>query len=206
MLASFVAGGQILAGQKGGFTSTLADVYTAADIRLQVERMLAAEPLTLLINPAEFSIDYSKIQSYSDRGRNGYIFEAWGEEPPTISISGSTGGFVAGRSSGGASSPSGYQEAARLDSAAWQNFAALYQFYRNNGYIYDTIRKTEAHLFAGSLAINYDQVTYKGSIDSFSFTFDSSSVHRVLFDMDFHVSSITDHAAVSGTVRPLSQG
>lgn len=216
MLESFVAGGEFFSAQQSGFATTIVNALTAADVALQVERLRAAEPLVLLVNPAEFSIDYTKVQSYQSRTRKGYVFEAWGEEQPTISVSGSTGGFVAGavdtaspfggQASGNTTTPSGYQWASRRDSAAWQNFASLYHFYRNNGYVYDTVGKTDAHLFAGSVSIEYDQVTYTGNIDSFSFTFDEGTPLRVTFDMEFKVCSIVDGAKSGSTVVPLNAG
>jgi outer membrane biogenesis lipoprotein LolB len=215
-LQSFVASGKFFNGQDSGFVSTLADAYTAADIALQLSNMLAMEPLTLLVNPTEMTVTHARIQTYQQRGRNGYIFEAWGADRPTISFSGSTAGFVAGApdpSNGYAAqvdltttTASGYQSAARLDSAAWQNFMALYQFYRNNGYIYDTIGGSEAHLFIGSVAIDYDQFTYVGNIDSFEFTFDAQSPHRVDFNMEFHVTRIYDNDKSSAAVAAMTSG
>ena len=208
----FVALGQFYAGSSEAFISTLADAFQAADIALQLRRILAAEPLTLLVNPTELSIQHTKIQSYQSRTRFGLVFEAWGEEQPTISISGTTAGFVAGavdasspygaQTTGQASSVTGYQPAARRDSAAWQNFSSLYHFYRNNGYIYDTIRGSEAHLFVGAVAIDYDQWTYVGHIESFSYRLDGESPHRVTFDMEFRASRRYDRALSSTTVRP----
>lgn len=215
-LQSFVASGKFFNGQNSGFVSTLADAFTAADIALQLSNMLAMEPLTLLVNPTEMTVTHARIQTYQQRGRNGYIFEAWGADRPTISFSGSTAGFVAGApdpANGYAgqvdlttTTASGYQSAARLDSAAWQNFMALYQFYRNNGYIYDTIGGSEAHLFIGSVALDYDQFTYVGNIDSFEFTFDAQSPHRVDFNMEFHVSKMYDNDKSSAAVAAMTSG
>lgn len=214
-LEAFVASGRFFTGRDGGseFVSTMADAFTAADIALQLRRLLDVPPLTLLVNPSEMSTQFTKLQSYQTRTRYGYVYEQWGEDQPTISFSGSTAGFVAGavdasspygaQQTGTASSVTGYQEAARRDSAAWQNFQSLYHFYRSNGYIYDTIGRSEAHLFIGSLAIDYDQWTYVGHIESFSYRFDASSPHRVSFDMEFRVAERHDRARASATVSPL---
>lgn len=208
-LTSFVASGKFYS-SKDPSVSTLADALTAADIALQLKKILDAEPLTLLVNPNEMTVQYTKLQTYQTRTRFGYVFEAWGEEQPTISFSGTTAGFVAG--SGDAPNPratstssvSGYQAAARRDSAAWQNFAALYHFYRNNGYIYDTIGGSEAHLFIGSVAIDFDQWTYVGSIESFGYRFEEGSPLHVTFDMEFKVSRMYDRQASSSTVMPMT--
>lgn len=190
--------------------NTLSDVFTAADIRAQIEAMRNAPPLTLLVNPAEMSVSFEKVQSYQERTRNGFLFQAWGENLPTISFSGSTAGFVAGSSRGvqGATdrdtgSASGYQWASRKDSAAWQNFVSLMHFYRSNGYVYDTIGKSEAHLFIGSVVITYDDWEYEGHIDSLNFSFDEASPHRVQFDMQFTASHVIDLAPPGSQVSPL---
>jgi hypothetical protein len=215
-LEAFVAAGQFYAQKDSGFVSTLADAYTAADVALQLSKMLTVEPLTLMVNPTDMTINHTRIHSYQQRGRNGYIYEAWGNELPTISITGSTGGFVAGapdprnglaaQVTRETTTATGYQAACRLDSAAWQNFMALYQMYRNNGYIYDTVGKSEAHLFVGSIAIDYDQMTYVGNIDSLNFSFDAEIPNRVEFDLEFHVSQWYDNARSQATVSPITSG
>jgi len=212
-LETFVANGRQSTSGSSTFDPALADVYTAADIALQLQVIQNAEPLVLLVNPTEMSITYTKIQSYQSRTRFGYEFEAWGEDQPSISFSGTTAGFVAGSIGQPPSlnavitetnGVSGYQEAARRDSAAWQNFMNLYQFYRSNGYIYDTIGKSEAHLFIGSIAIDYDQVTYVGHIENFSFSFNAEMPHRVEFSMEFKVSRMYDNAKTSTNVAKQS--
>lgn len=211
-LTQFVSAGQFFSTSDSAFVSKLADAFTAADIALQLQLILNSEPLTLLVNPTDMEVQYTKVQSYQSRTRYGYVFEAWGEEQPSISFSGSTAGFVAGGTdtaspygaqvSGQTSSVSGYQAAARRDSAAWQNFAALYHFYRNNGYIFDTIGGSEGHLFVGGVAIDFDQWTYVGHIESFSYRFEEDSPHKVTFDMEFKVSRMYDRAQSSSTVLP----
>lgn len=204
-LASFVSSGRFYSQQRSGFISTLADAYTAADISLQLERMLQAPPLTLLVNPSEMQTQYTKVQSYSQKSRYGYIFEAFSEELPRISFSGSTAGFVSG-SNGDSRIPDGYQGAVRLDSAAWQNFMALYQFYRNNGYIFDTVGRSEAHLFIGAVSIEYDQMTYIGHFENFSFSFDATMPNRVEYSMEFVLTRAFDNAKSQTSVGPISIG
>ena len=212
-LSAFVANGQFFTDADASFVSSIADAFTAADIALQLQRILAAEPLTLLVNPNSMSVQRTKLQSYQSRTRQGFVFEAWGEDQDTISFSGSTAGFVAGavdtsspygaQMTGATSSVSGYQEAARRDSAAWQNFQSLYLFYKNNGYIYDNIGSSHAHLFVGAVAIDYDQWTYEGHIESFSFRYDEALPHRVEFDLEFKASRVYDRSQSSATVSPL---
>lgn len=188
----------------GRYTS-LSDAYTALDIAAQDEMLRNAPELTLLINPAEFSVAYTAVQSYAARGRNGLIFQRWGEQQPQLTFSGSTGAFISGASrvsQGQTNAVSGMQFAAKRDSAAWQNFMALYHFYRNNGYAYDTFGGTEAHLAVGAVKITYDQVEYEGHIDSFNYTYDEASPHRVMWDITFTCSSIKDLAQAPTVVLP----
>lgn len=212
-LQRYVSEGTFLTNQSSEYTSTIVDLATAADIALQLQYILAAPPLTLLINPTDMNINHTKIQSYATRTRYGYIFESWGEEQVKLTFSGSTGGFMAGvgisagsvsAADGQTSSVSGLQYAAKRDSAAWQNFISLYTFYRNNGYIYDTIGSSEAHHLIGALAIDYDQWTYVGSIDSFNYSYDEGSPHRVTFDIDFTVSRMYDWATAPSVVLPMN--
>ena len=213
-LETFVSNGALNMGQTTNALPTLADAYMAADIALQLRQILAAPPLTLLINPTNFSVSYTKLQNFASRTRYGYVFEAWGEEQPRLTFSGSTGAFIAGAAStadpygsqvtGNTSTPSGVQFAAKRNSAAWQNLMALFQFYKNNGYIYDTLGESEAHLMIGALAIDYDQWTYVGHIDSFKYSYEEGTPNRVMFDIEFVVTRMYDWGSTPSTVTPQS--
>lgn len=190
---------------------TLSDRMTALDILYQARKILAAPALTLLVNPNNMAVTYTAVQKYSDRTRYGFVFDRWGEEKPTISFSGSTGAFIAGENPQraiqntprGNTTATGVQFASRLNSAAWQNFIALYQFFRNNGYLYDTYGKTEAHLAIGAVAIDYDQFTYIGHIDSFDYAFKAETPHRIEWNMEFVAGKVLDRAMQPGFVGPL---
>ena len=187
------------------FYPALSDLYAAADIALQLKAQVEAPPLTLLVNPNQFSVNYSKIQAFGTKTRDSSLFEAWGEDQPSISFSGSTAGFVAGAlafSGGETASVSGYHSAARLDSAAWQNFMSLYLFYRNNGYVFDQVGQTDANHFIGAIAIDYDQWTYVGHFESFKFSFEEGMPHRVEFDCEFRVDRMYDWASPTYAVLP----
>lgn len=209
-LRSTVSAGQYLQSTLGtDVRSVLTDLTTVADIRYQVEAMLQTPPLTLLINPESMSIAYVSTQQYSNRSRSGFIFERWGEAQPTISFSGTTGAWAAGQNPARVFpgmtetvSPTGVQFATKRDSAAFQNFISLYQFYRNNGYIYDTVTGTEAHLYIGAVAIDYDQWTYVGHIDSFEYSYDQENPHNLKWSMNFTVGRMYDHAESPIIVLP----
>jgi hypothetical protein len=224
-----IANGQALNTSSGTqIRTTLTDSLTAMDITAQVARILATPPLTLLINPEDMNITYTSVQNYSERGREGFIFQRWGEEQPNIKFSGSTGAFIAGEDtgfsvdfggvdlgtipslgaintgmSGKTTTPTGVQFSSKRNSAAFQNFQTLYQFYRNNGYVYDTVGGTEAHLMIGAVAIDYDQWTYVGHIESFEYAYDSEDPHRIVWSMEFVVDSMYDLAPPTYMVLPL---
>jgi hypothetical protein len=194
--------------------SVLADNVTVADIQYQVEKMLQTPPLTLFINPTDMSISYTTVQQYSQRTRHGKIFERWGEGQPTMQISGSTGAWCAGinpstalgfpTEGGDTATPTGVQFATKRDSAAFQQFVSLYHLYRNNGYIYDTVGKSEAMLFVGAVAIDYDQMTYVGNINSFEYSYDEKSAHRIQWSMEFTIGKMYDHAEAPFVLLPES--
>ena len=209
-LQGIVSAGQVVSGSSLTERAVFTDALTAADVAYQVELILSVPPLTLLVNPKEMSTTYSPIQQYQNRARDGFVFERWGENQPTISFSGTTGGFIAGENPSGripgqsqTSSPSGLQWAARRDSAAFQNFVSLYQFYRNNGYIFDLIGRSRAHHMVGALQITYDQRAYVGHITSFSYAYDQEMPHRLEWSMEFKVGRMYDLAESPGVVLPL---
>ena len=223
-LRSTLSAGQALLNTNGTTDrAVLTDLVTVADIQYQVEKMLQMPPLTLFVNPNSLSINYSTVQQFTNKTRYGYIFERWGEGQVTLSISGSTGAFVAGNNSAAASIalatgnngtaaltnaendvPSGVQFASKRDSAAFQQLMQLFHTYMNNGYIYDTVGGSEAHLMVGAIAIDYDQMTYVGNIDSFSYSYDEGSPHRIEWSMEFTVGRMYDHAEEPMVVTPQS--
>lgn len=198
----------LIAGNGKRFTDThpspaadqaLSDLAQAKSMLAQVRQMLATPPLTLLVNPQSLSISYTKKQAYQDRNRNGYIFQAWGEDLPRLSVSGKTGAFYAGASSdkvdarGFTSSSSGVQWINRRDSASWQNLASLLLIYRNNGVIYDLLGQSEAHLWIGNIEISYDQWIYQGHFESFQYSFTEEQQNGgVEFSFEFSVSQMYD--------------
>lgn len=182
-------------GQKYG-QPAIADLYTAVDIAQQLSAILNTPPLVLLINPQNMAISYTKIQQYQDRSRHGYIFHAWGEDQPKLSITARCGAFLSGGR--------GVQFASKRDSKAWQNLMTAFQFYKNNGYIYDTVGKSNAHLFVGALSIHYDGWIYYGNMESFSYSYEEDKQNGgIEFTMEFTVSSMTDTSQPSFAVTPM---
>ena len=224
-LEQIVSAGRLLNTLGVGSTeevSAITDIYTYADIAVQIQNMTDIPPLQLLVNPQELSINYASIQEYQNRSHAGYIFQRWGEGQPKLSIKGSTGSFITAAPPGSLpvdaggriwedfqradpelTVPTGVQWASRRDSAAWQNFMALYHFYRNGGLVYDTVRGNCAHLGVGAIAIDYDQWTYVGTIESFNFSFQEGLPHRVEWSLEFTVSEMYDHAVAPSYVMPM---
>jgi hypothetical protein len=186
--------GGMLNGRLG--TPAIADLDTAVDITMQLRALVQTPPLVLLINPQTLSMSYSKIQQFTDRTRYGFIFQAWGEEQPRLSISARCGAFVAGGK--------GVQFASRLDSAAWQNVQTMFHFYKHNGYIYDTVGKSNAHHMVGALSIHYDGWVYYGNLESFTYTLEEGNqLGGIVFDMEFTVNAMVDTSKSSLVVTPM---
>tara|TARA_B100001094_G_scaffold270056_1_gene274688 strand:+ start:1315 stop:2553 length:1239 start_codon:yes stop_codon:yes gene_type:complete len=221
-LQSTLSSGQALLTTLGNTErAVVTDLVTVADIQYQVEKMLQTPPLTLFVNPNTLTINRSSVQQFSNRTRYGKVFERWGQAQVTLSISGSTGAFAAGNPTGTAGVvqstagfagitnsendvASGVQFASKRDSAAFQQLMSLFHIYQNNGYIYDTVGGSEAHLFIGSVAIDYDQMTYIGNIDSFEYGYSDESPHRIEWSMEFTVSRTYDLAEEPVVVTPQS--
>ena len=174
----------------------IADVMSALDIAWQLSVSINTPPLVLLINPSTLNLAISKIQQYQDRSRFGYIFHSWGEEQPRLSVTAKCGAFM--------SSGRGVQFASKRDSAAWQNLMNLFHLYRNNGYIYNTVDKSNAHHFVGALSIHYDQWIYYGHIESFNYTYeDTQPGGGIEFSLEFVVSVMQDTSQQPFTVLPM---
>jgi hypothetical protein len=188
---------EFIKGQEGRLGEpAMADMLTAVDTAWQLSALMQAPPLVLLINPQSIQISYTKVQQFQDRSRYGYIFHAWGEEQPKLSITARCGAFFSGGR--------GLQYASKRDSSSWQNLMGAFQLYRNNGYIYDTVGKSNAHLFVGALSIHYDQWVYYGHMENFNWTYEEGNqLGNVEFSMEFTVSAMADTAEQVFAVTPL---
>jgi hypothetical protein len=177
-------------------TPALADLYTAVDITTQLRGLVNTPPLILLINPQTLTMSYTKIQQFSDRTRYGFVFQAWGEEQPKLSISAKCGAFISGGR--------GVQFASRLDSAAWQNVQTAFQFYKHNGYIYDTVGKSNAMHMVGALSIHYDGWVYYGNMESFTYSLEEANQQGgITFDMEFVINAMVDTSKQNVVVSPM---
>lgn len=140
----------------------IADIQQAVSLASQLNDLANTPPLVLLVNPESISIQYNKVLANQDRTRYGFVMQAWGEEQPRMSITLKCGAYLSGGR--------GLQRVGRADSAAWQNMESVFQFYRNNGYIYDIIGASHAHLAIGSVSLRYDQNVWYGQFESLSYS------------------------------------
>ena len=202
---AYLGGGSKSTADTSGTTATpgypagkpsMTNLMTGLDIAMQLRGILDAPPLILLINPQSFQVQYTKIQQFQERTRLGYVFQAWGEEQPKITFTARCGAYY--------SAQRGVQRASRADSASWQNLMALFALYRSNGYIVDTVGKSNAHHMVGSLSIQYDQNIYYGHMDSLSWTEEENQQNGgISMEIAFTVSAMTDLAKPSFNVAPM---
>jgi len=211
-----VVGGRVTnrsIGGSGGNTSDrdqqriqyqIATQANAQDIANQLNRILNVPPLTLYVNPTSFAINYNKVQQYQERSRTQYIYHTWGEEQPKISISGRIGAFLCGRANQSAINvPSGVQFASKRESASFQQLMNLLTFFKNNGYIQDTLGKSLAPQLIGILSIDYDQNTYLGYMESFNWGYTEDKQNGGLeFGLQFTVTQQYDNSQ-GRTAAPL---
>jgi len=198
-------------GSSNANQAAVSDLAQAQNVIVQLNKVLATPPLTLLVNPEQLTITYTKKQIYTDRNRFNHIFQSWGEDQPRLSVTGKSGGFLVGTPAGAGTfdktidgivpsdndEVSGYQYASKWDSIAWQNLMSLFAFYRNNGYIYDSggRPKSEAHLFIGNIEIAYDQWVYVGNFENFSYQYTEMKQHGAIeFSFEFVVSFMFDRS------------
>lgn len=183
----------------------LFNVANIADIYLQLLEMFRTPPLILLVNPSSMSVNYSKIQNFQERTRYGYVYQAWGEQLPVLNFSGRIGAYYGGESPTDKRSAykdavlknqetthvSGVQEASRRVSPAYQNLMQLLMFYKNNGYIRDTVGESQANHLIGMVEISYDGVRYIGHFDKLEWTFEeANNLGGVNFSFDFTATRI----------------
>lgn len=187
------------------FESAITDMQTAEEMAIQLDTILKAPPITFYINPLSFAITYTKKHQFTERTRFGFIYQAWGEDQPKISISGRIGSFVSGKGNSRQAVPTGHQFGSKLDSASFQQLMALLTLYKNNGYVYDILGKSNAHHLVGCIAIEYDGFTYLGHIESFEWGYEETTVAGgINYSFQFTVSRMYDNNDSSLlTVQPL---
>ena len=179
------------------------------DYAIQYRALDTLPPIVFMINPSSFEVSYNAIQSYQDQTRYGFVFQRWGEELPTISISCSVGAFLAGYT--GREGPNGLTHTARKDSASFRHLMAIFSVYRNSATIADRIGRSRAYQAVGRQAIHYDGQTWEGRIESMSYTLEESRQNGgISFDLSFtvynHKFNDPMEAQVVSRLRDLNLG
>lgn len=181
--------------------SILPDPVTLADMVFQIQAIESTPDLTLLINPKSFDLSYSKIQQHQEFVRTGTVFQSLlGEELPKLSCSGQIGAYVAsnrnpelGANAPGVPGPDGVSYFSKRDSLSFQNFISIFNFYLNNGYIYDLVGRSRANHYIGYISIFWDGKEYQGTFESFNYSYTETAQNGGLeYDFSFVVSKILD--------------
>ena len=196
---------ELLSGRSQFDATPLFSVANVADVYMQLLNMFKTPPLILLINPTSMSVNYNKIQNFSERTRYGYIYQAWGEELPVLNFSGRIGAYVGGESANQKRATyedaviknqktthvSGVQEVSRRVSPAYQNLMQLLLLYKNNAYIRDNVGGSQANHMIGTVEISYDGVRYQGQFDKMEWSFEeNNNLGGVNFSFDFTATRI----------------
>ncbi len=179
---------------------------SALSLALQLKRMSEIPPLLLLINPTSMQVQYKKIGQFQERNRYGYIYQSWGEELPKLTFTFKIGAYVAGHASLTQQAVSGVQRASRNDSASFQQLQALLMLFKSGAYLQDMVQNSRAFPMIGNLAIEYDQKTYVGHMDTFSFGEEESQQHGGLeISVDFTAIKEFDFAPQVSVVSPMTR-
>lgn len=172
---------------------------TLIDFVTQARALDALPPIVFMINPTSFETSYTSIQAFQEQTRYGFVFQRWGEELPTISISCAIGAFMSGRLDGNAGR--GLHFTSKRDSASYRHLMSILAVYRNNSTIYDRVGRSKAYHAIGRQAIHFDGQTWEGRIESMSFTEDESHQNGMItFDLSFTVYSHKFNEGLSSQV------
>lgn len=217
-----------LVSEEAGFT----DQRIVIDILRQLKDMADMPPLLMLINPTSFQLQYQRIQNYSEATRDGFVYQAWGEGLPTISVSCMIGAFASGvragtqgltadevailppnlTSLGGDTGrqretnvPSGVQYASRDRSASYQQLITLLNIYNSGALIKDRIGRSKANHMAGKVVLEYDKMAYLGTMKSFSYSFaEEKQMGGLEVSFEFEAKKILDFSTDTASISRYS--
>ncbi len=162
-------GGQKHTPAQASQVTSLQTVDGVMDLIEQWQALAETEPLTWMINPQSLGMNYTKIAQFSEATRQGFVYQAWGDEEVRISITGTIGGFYsAGR---------GLHWLSRHDSTAWQHFMKILNRFRNGAAIYDRVGRSRALRAVGWQRIDYDGMAWIGHMESFDYSIEHDKPH-----------------------------
>ena len=151
--------------------------------------------LTLLINPTEFSMSFTKKVTPSrgrpsSRNRAAFNLQFAHDELDTMTCAGTSGLFYG---------DNGLTRDNARSTLAHRNFRSLVEIYKNNGVNYNKRQKSRFVTggdglieSVGSVIIAYDEIIYRGSFDSFSITEQDMNPYNILFNFQFTVHERID--------------
>lgn len=184
--------------------------YSRVDVNL-----INPPPLSLLINPSNMNVTFSKkIQTNFARG--GFVVEEWGEEQDVIQCEGKIGGYYIAQSSvkNAPDSLSGLNRYERNKSLSFKNLFKLLLVYRNNGVIFQNTTKSaqrnkliQKYGYSsvdkrvplvlqnqknridrvGDVYLGYDHTIYRGAFNTFSITEEANSPYTLSYKFEFTV-------------------
>ena len=166
--------------------SYLNDRLVALDILDQYKQLKDLPAITFLVNPQSMNISYNKIQAYQDQTRMGYIFQAWGEDIPTLELSCKVGSYISSHID--PRKARGLHHTSRRDSASYRQLMNILAMFKNGATIRDRLGRTEMIHQVGYHVIEYDGVRYTGHIKSFNWGITQEQANCGLeFSMGFEI-------------------
>lgn len=139
-------------------------------------RQLFVPPLTLLINPKDISIAYTKDIDDRSWTQDGPIVEYKGNNPLRLQANGVMAGMYTGKY--------GITRRLKTASLSFQQLMSLYLMYRNNGNDFSPTSPGQISI-VGAVTIFYDGVFYIGSFDNFNIQEDANSPFRLAYNFNF---------------------
>lgn len=182
--------------------STSATEANVLSTLLQLKELMTVPPLLLLINPTSLSRNYTKVSQFTERTRNGNVYQTWGENPPTVTIEMRVGAWVTGGTN--RNNSRGVSRASRAESASFGQMMSVLNLFMNGGHVYDDSTGARRISLVGNVAMEYDGWVWVGHLDSCSYTEDETNQHGgITLTMEFGSIAEYDYSSNSRTVRPL---
>jgi hypothetical protein len=158
-----------------------------AQVNAQIRAIQQTPPLSMLINPQEFTRSYEHSFD-APKARRGHIVHTWLEKPMVINCKGQTAGSYVFDSTSGAG---GLTNRYRCRALSYRNLMSLVRIYKNNGYIYTGNAFGDMNgnmpLIAMSVYIYFDSHLYIGSFDSFSISDEADHPFSFSYSFSFNV-------------------
>jgi hypothetical protein len=136
---------------------------------------ISLPPLFMNVNPQNLKHSFKK-KTNRIQTIGGNVEQYWGEELDTISVTGSTGGFV--------HPEAGYTTVERSKTSAYFKFQDILNIYKNNGNIYDN---NGLVIKRGNVILYFDPGTYIGFFSDFEWSENAETPFSFNFSFNFKV-------------------